>query len=231
MQKITIHWFRRDLRLDDNAALYQALKNHKNVLSLFIFDSNILDDLEDKDEARVTFIYDCIIRLHENLKKYKSSIIVRYGKPAELWKDLLSKFKIEAVYTNHDYEPYAIQRDDEIKAILATEHIPFKSFKDQVIFEKDEVLKPDNKPYTVFSAYRRTWFEKLNSNPDFYLKPYPTKKYFKNFLNISSLKLISLDEMGFIKSKIKIASQKINKDVITNNAVIDKCNTCFILIF
>ncbi len=194
---ISVFWFRRDLRLNDNAGLYHALKSGNPVLPVFIFDKQILDQLEDKDDARVTFIYQTIEELDKELQKYGSSLLVIYDKPERAWNTLLKDYDIAAVYTNHDYEPYARVRDVEISRLLKDHDIPFNTYKDQVIFEKDEVIKDDGKPYTVYTPYMRRWYQKLTP---FYLKAYPNKKYFKNFLETPPFELPILKQIGFEKS-------------------------------
>ena len=196
---ISICWFRRDLRLEDNAALYHALKGEHPVLPLFIFDQNILDKLA-VDDARITFIYQTIEDLKTVLQKQGSDVLVKYGKPESVWPEILKDYEVVAVYTNHDYEPYARERDDNMAEFLRSEKIEFRTFKDQVIFEKGEILKADKTPYTVFTPFFKQWQAKLN---DFYLKDYRIKKYFKNFLKIKHLPLPSLKEMGFEVSKLK----------------------------
>ncbi len=208
---VTIHWFRRDLRLEDNAALYHALSNHNNVLPLFIFDTNILDDLKDLSDARVNFIYDVIQQLQEKLIKLGSTILVEYGEPVAVWKRIIQKYNIEAIVTNHDYEPYAIKRDGEIKQLLSSHNIPFNTFKDQVIFEKNEIVKEDGTPYVVFTPFSRKYKEKLDP---FYFKPYPTEKYFSNFLKCDPLPIPALAKIGFTQSEIIIPSSLINEDII-----------------
>ncbi len=219
---LTIHWFRRDLRLQDNAAFYHALKNEKNVLPLFIFDKNILGDLTNRADARVTFLHDTVIALKAKLEEKGSSLLIKYGKPEEVFAALFEEFAaefsgqtpIKAVYTNHDYEPYALARDAEIAAFLASKKTAFYSFKDHVIFEKNEVVKDDGKPYTVFTPYSRKWKAKLN---DFYLKPYPTEKYFENLHQIA-LKpaAISLASMGFERSTVEVPDKTVAQNIIKN---------------
>jgi len=196
---ISIFWLRRDLRLEDNAALYHALKGEHPVLPLFTFDQNILEKLT-KDDARVTFIYQAIEDLKTTLQKHGSDVLVKYGKPEKVWPEVLKEYDVAEVYTNHDYEPYARERDDDMAEFLTSEKIEFKTFKDQVIFEKGEILKADQTPYTVFTPFYKQWHAKLN---DFYTKAYPTKKYFKNFLETKHLPLPSLKEMGFEKSNLQ----------------------------
>lgn len=192
---INIFWFRRDLRLHDNAGLYHALKDGNPVLPIFIFDRNILDELEDKNDRRVEFIHLALQDIQQQLVKMGSSLDIRYGTPPEVYNDLLNEFNIEKVFANHDYEPYAKQRDATIEKLLKEHGTGFHTFKDQVILEKDEVLKDDGKPYTVFTPYSRKWKAVLT---DFHLKPYPNKKYFGNFYKWPKHEIISLAEMGFI---------------------------------
>ncbi len=212
-QSATIHWFRRDLRLEDNAALYNSLVNHNNVIPLFIFDKHILDQLEDKYDARVSFIYETVAKLKDQLQQLGSDVIVEYGYPGEVFKKLIKEYIIDAVYTNHDYEPYAIERDIEIKQLLSDSGIQFHTFKDQVIFEKNEVLKADGTPYTVYTPYSRVWKDKLNP---FFLASYPTEKYFHKFSKIEPLRFRKLTGLGFMKSEIRIPAQEINESIIRN---------------
>jgi deoxyribodipyrimidine photo-lyase len=140
--EITIVWLRRDLRLDDNSALYHALRNNKNVQPLFIFDTEILNKLEDKHDRRVDFIHKSLVKLNNELKELGSTLWVEYGKPMEVYKKLAAKHQIKNVYTNHDYEPYANERDEQIKEFPRIQKkSTFESFKDQCVFEKGEVFK------------------------------------------------------------------------------------------
>ncbi len=186
----TIFWFRRDLRIQDNAGLYHALKENKNVLPVFIFDTEILDKLEDRADKRVEFIHQSLRLLKDELEKMGSTLWVLHGNPIDIYK----KLQPQAVYTNHDYEPYALQRDEEVKSILKLKDILFKTFKDQVIFEKDEVVKDDGKPYTIFTPYSKKWKAALNK---FHLKSYPTETFFDHFKKIHPLPLPTLQEIGF----------------------------------
>jgi deoxyribodipyrimidine photo-lyase len=200
-QNINIFWFRRDLRIADNAGLYQALKAGYPVLPLFIFDKSILDKLEDKDDARVSFIHQEINKLKAEFIDNGSNLLVEYGSPLNIWKELFNKFQIQEVYTNHDYEPYAKDRDTEITALFREKNISFHTFKDQVIFEKSEITKDDGKPYVVFTPYKRKWLEKLNS---FYLKAYPSTKYFSNLFKFETKDIPTLNEMGFVDTDIEL---------------------------
>lgn len=191
---VTIFWFRRDLRLRDNAGLYHALKDGSPVVPVFIFDRNILDELEDKNDRRVEFIHLALQDIQQQLLKIDSSLDIRYGNPLVIYKELLKGYNIKKVFTNHDYEPYAKQRDSEILQLLNEHGVSFHTYKDQVIFEKDEVLKDDGKPYTIFTPYSRKWKAALK---EYHLKAYPVKKYLANFFKQPGKKIISLEEMGF----------------------------------
>ncbi len=198
---MNIFWFRRDLRLEDNAGLYHALRKEGETQCIFIFDKNILSKLDDKDDARVSFIYDQIERLKKELEELGSSLWVYHSTPQDVFKELIKTEGIKSVICNHDYEPYAQQRDEEIKDYLIKHHVSFESYKDQVIFEKEEVVKDDGKPYTVFTPYKNKWLKKLNS---FYLKSYPTSQYFNKLLRSNALKAIELNDLGFVRSSIEI---------------------------
>ena len=191
---VNIFWFRRDLRLHDNAGLYHALRSGKPVVPVFIFDRNILDELEDRSDRRVEFIHRSLLELQEELAVHGSTLDIRYGFPEKIWRELIKDYTIEQVFTNHDYEPYAKERDEGIAKLLRTNNISFHSFKDQVIFEKDEVIKDDGKPYTVFTPYSKRWKTILNK---FYLSSYPTEKYFSNFFQQKKRTIPSLEKMGF----------------------------------
>ena len=160
---ITIFWFRRDLRLHDNKGLFEALNNSASVLPIFIFDIEILSKLPDKNDKRVNFIHQTIITLQVELVKKGSSVLVLYGKPPEVFEKLTLSYSISAVYTNHDYEPDAIERDLMIADFLKHRNIRFHTYKDQVIFEKSEILKSDGTPYTIFTPYSKVWKQKVNA--------------------------------------------------------------------
>lgn len=197
---ISVFWFRRDLRLDDNAGLYYALKNNRPVLPVFIFDKEILDKLEDADDARVTFIHQTIESLSKELRRRGSSLLVLHDKAEHAWNLLFKDYNVAAVYANHDYEPYAKQRDAEVERLLKKHGIPFNTYKDQVIFDRDEVLKDDGKPYTVFTPYSRRWCQRLKP---FYLRSYSNEKYFKNLVQTKPFKVPALKEIGFEKSNLR----------------------------
>ena len=197
---IAVFWFRRDLRLDDNAGLYHALKSKFPVLPVFIFDKEILSQLQDKDDARLTFIYNVIDKIDKEIKKYSCSLFVVFDKPEQAWQKIIEEYNVREVYTNHDYEPYAKQRDEAVEQLFKTHGIAFNTYKDQVIFEKNEVTKDDGKPYTVYTPYQKKWYQTLT---DFYLKAYPTNKYFHNFLKTDAYEIPSLKQLGFERSGLE----------------------------
>ena len=196
--KIGIFWFRRDLRLEDNVALHNALKSGGKILPVFIFDEEIIDNLP-KDDARVSFIYQTLHQLDTELKKEGSSLLIKKGNPLKIWESLIAEYNITAVYTNKDYEPYAIKRDQQVEAFLTSNNVDFCSYKDQVIFEKDEVVKNDGLPYTVYTPYKNKWLQKFDADID-------TKEFvldFSNFYNITG-NFPTLKSIGFQESPIKV---------------------------
>ena len=213
-KKISIFWFRRDLRLDDNVGLLEALKGEYPVLTLFIFDKEILDGLPKKD-ARVSFIFSTVQKMRSELKKnHGSSLTLLYGTPKSVFQDLLKDYDIQTVYTNHDYEPYAKKRDGEIKALLEQEGKDFLTFKDQVIFEKNEVVKDDGKPYVVYTPYKNKWKSTFNSEK--HLQIQYTSKYLDNVYKNTSLPNLSLADMGFKKSNVEVPDYTVTPTLIEN---------------
>ncbi|WP_422354549.1 cryptochrome/photolyase family protein [Roseivirga pacifica] len=209
MQQINIFWFRRDLRLHDNTGLYYALKSDKPVLPIFIFDTQILDQLESKADARVNFIHDQIKQLKAQLEEHGSSIKIFNTTPLEAFKSLTETYDISEVYTNRDYEPQAIARDQEIEVFLKNNGIGFYTFKDQVIFEKEEITTATGSPYKVFTPYSRSWREKYKAGD---YSPLPNLANHKNWHKSKPLDLPSLDDLGFEESTINIPNSSINKD-------------------
>ena len=204
---VNIFWFRRDLRLDDNVGFYNALKSEHPVLPIFIFDEEILKKLP-KDDARITFIYETLQKMRIKLEdKNSSSIAMFHGEPAIVYKNLLEKYNIDTVFTNRDYEPYAKERDDKIQQLLNDNTIKFKTFKDQVIFEQNEVTKKDGLPYVVYTPYMKVWKEQFKTHTlDFYY----TSSFLKNLIQDKELPNLSLSDIGFTKS-----NQKIKKHIVT----------------
>lgn len=192
---IAIYWMRRDLRLEDNAALYHALRASEPVLPLFIFDTMILDKLHDKKDKRVQFIYNELRAITTELHKHGSDLVVKIGQPMDIWKELISEYNVAAVYTNEDYEPYARERDGRVGEMLSGHNIAFNTYKDQVIFDKAEVAKADGQPYTVYTPYSRRWKERLTP---FFYKPYPVSKYLHNLSKVSEhFHFPTLESIGF----------------------------------
>ncbi|WP_461587625.1 cryptochrome/photolyase family protein [Winogradskyella sp.] len=199
--KLNIFWFRRDLRLNDNVGLYHALMDENPVLPIFIFDADILDKLP-KNDARVNFLHQTITDINQSLKvNCNSSLGIYHGKPEHVFKQLTSSYNIDKVYTNHDYEPYATQRDGEIEALLNEQNISFITYKDQVIFEKDDVVKKDGNPYVVYTPYMRSWKAKFETI-DF--KSYPSEDLLEGFIQDTTLPYLTLAEIGFETSTQKV---------------------------
>ncbi len=210
-EKVNIFWFRRDLRLDDNVGFYKALHGKFPVFPIFIFDSEILNELP-KDDARVTFIFETLQKMHNELQEHGSSIAIYHGKPKEVFKKIISEFEVQNVITNHDYEPYAKKRDAQIEKLLAEKEIGFYTFKDQVIFEKDEVVKDDGDPYIVYTPYMKRWKEKFKK--EFDEKVYYTNEFLKNLYQNSLLPNLSLSDIGFKKSKMEIPEYDVTPTTI-----------------
>jgi len=212
MKKITLFWFRRDLRLNDNTGLYYALQQEENILPLFIFDKNILDKLEDKADARVEFIHDQITKISSELADKGSSILVKYGDPVEIHKDLMAEYDITAVYVNRDYEPYAKDRDSAIDKLLSKKKIPFLTFKDQMIYEPGEIFNGSGGFYKVFTPFSRVWLSKFKEDNIESLSYF----HWKNLFPTDPMPVISLSEMGFEKTKIKIPTQTADEELISH---------------
>lgn len=208
---ISIFWFRRDLRLEDNAGLYHALKSGLPVVPIFIFDRNILDGLEDRADRRVEFIHAALEEMQEQLVGMGSSLEVYYDHPLNVFRHLLSRHPVARVFTNEDYEPYARDRDASVAGLLAEQGIGLFSSKDQVIFAKDEVLKDDGKPYTIFTPYSKKWLTLLN---DFYLSPYPVTKYAKHFHKQPAVAIPSLSSMGFRSVDKPFPSRELKNELL-----------------
>lgn len=210
--RISVFWFRRDLRLDDNVGLYQALQSDYPVYPIFIFDQEILDRLPEND-ARVTFIFERLQNMRNTLQnKAGSSLAIYYGKPKNVFETLLSEYDVKQVFTNHDYEPYARKRDMEIQKFLESHHVGFKTFKDQVIFEKSQVVKDNGSPYVVYTPYKRRWKEVFKPSTD--LVEYRIK--FFNFFKNVDLPNHTLAKMGFKQATIRVPDYTVTKELIQN---------------
>jgi deoxyribodipyrimidine photo-lyase len=222
MEAVSIFWFRRDLRLEDNTGLFHALKEGGPVLPIFIFDRYILDELEDRDDARVTFIHQELQAIQQRLEEEGRSMRVYYGFPDKVWPSILEEFQVTAVYTNHDYEPYAIKRDKQVQQLLEEQDIPFHTYKDHVLFEKNEVVKDDGDPYVVFTPYSRTWKAKMKEMGDEAFPHYPSEDLLGHFVPTDPLDILSLEDMGFEASSIEFPPREVPRKRIREYA--DKRN-------
>lgn len=208
---MNVFWFRRDLRVDDNKGFFEALNSDSEVLPLFIFDKNILDELP-KDDARVSFIHERLESIDMELQKFGKNLAVFYGDPITIIEQIIAENQVKALYTNHDYEPYAKNRDQEITSVLASRNIAFHTFKDQVIFEKSEVVKDDLTPYVVYTPYSRKWKDLFQKTK---LEHFESEKLLNNIAN-HSYPFLSLKEIGFEQSKIKVAPFDTSEKLISN---------------
>ena len=212
MKSITIFWFRRDLRIEDNCGLFYALKENKNVLPIFIYDVNILNNFSD-DDPRIEFIYNSLKLIDETFKKNQSSIQIFKGEPEKIFKQLLIDYNIKCVFFNRDYEPYAIERDRKIKKFLNSKKIDVFDFKDHVIYEKNDIIKADGSPYRVYTPYSKLWLSRFSSEG---IEKFESQNYLKNLVNFRNQDIISLEDLGFKKSLIKIPQYKIDSNLIDN---------------
>ncbi len=212
-EEFNIFWFRRDLRLDDNHALFQALKDDHNVLCIFIFDKDILSKLTSPDDARLTFIHQTVSQLNESLRSYNSTLLTFYDTPIAVFEQLTKEYKIQSVYINRDYEPYGINRDSAVERYLKGLKISFLSFKDHVIFEKSDIVKKDHSPYTIFTPYKNQWLDKITKSD---LDEYNTKTLLKNTKTIDYKEVIKIEILGFKNSSINIHALELNHNIIDN---------------
>lgn len=211
MAELSVFWFRRDLRLDDNHALYRSLQSGFPVLPIFIFDSFILNQLEDKTDARLSFIYERIQEIRRELKKYDSDILVFHGNVEDVFRNLIANYNISTIYINHDYEPYALERDASIQSMLHEKSINFFSFKDQVIFEKNEVVKDDGKPYTVYGPYMKKWKSNLISND---IEDFRSEKLLYALYKFEAKGNPTLEALGYKQSQITVQPFDISIDLL-----------------
>ena len=198
-EEISVFWFRRDLRLEDNCAMFHALNSKLPVLPVFIFDEAILNELP-KDDPRVNFIYNTLKDINNELAKFNTSLYVKIGNPAEIWAAIFEEFNVKNVFFNKDYEPYAKERDEKIKQLCKQENSNCFTYKDQVIFEEAEIVKADGLPYSVYTPYKNKWLEKYNADTPV---GYKSESLKDNFLK-SCLSFPSLSNIGFVESTIKV---------------------------
>ena len=207
-----IFWFRRDLRLHDNHGLHAALTSGSPVLPIFIFDTNILDDLKDKRDRRVAFIHHALTELNAGLQEYGASLKVVIGDPLEVWPSLLKEFPVSRVYYNGDYEPYARERDGKVREMLKEKNIDFISHKDHVLFEKSEVVKNDDSPYTVFTPYSRKWKERFKAEG---VPSYPSQEHLDKFVQ-QKFEMPTLEDIGFEDIDESFPEKKVATELVAN---------------
>lgn len=213
-QNISIFWFRRDLRLRDNAGLYQALKSGFPVLPIFIFDSEILQELP-KNDARVSFIHNCLEEIREQLAQtYNTNLALFHGKPDEVIEQILETYNVKGIYTNKDYEPYALKRDSKVAQIAANKGVKFRLFKDQVIFEEYEITKDNGDPYVVYTPYKNKWKSIFNKKTD--LAYFQSWELCDKIIDLKELPWVSLQELGFDPSNISVPPYNLEPKLIAN---------------
>ncbi len=210
-QAVALFWFRRDLRLHDNAGLFAALSSGLPVVPVFIFDTEILSRLQDKDDKRVSFIYAALLQMQQKLIEAGSTLDIQYGKPLDIFKKLLKAYAVKAVYTAHDYEPYASGRDEAIRQLLNKNDASLHTVKDQVIFEKSEVVKDDGLPYSIYTPYAKRWKASLQKER---LQPYRSEKHLHKLYSQTPLSVPSLEEMGFVFDKTVSAIPSVDKAIV-----------------
>jgi deoxyribodipyrimidine photo-lyase len=212
-QIFNLFWFRRDLRLEDNHGLWASLHGPNPVIPIFIFDTNILGKLEFAQDARVEFIFNTLASLNARLSAQGTAIQLFQGKPLEIFKALLERFSVNEVYTNEDYEPYAIKRDDSVKKFLETKNIAFRTYTDQVIFHPGTIQKDDGTPYTIYTPYMKKWRAVWAQKKSIY---YPSETLLQQFSSLAPTPLHSLSQLGFQQTDIKIPERIIPKKRIGN---------------
>jgi deoxyribodipyrimidine photo-lyase len=212
---ISIVWLRRDLRLHDHTALYHALHSGLPVLPLFIFDRQILDLLPDRTDRRVEFIHHELSQIQNQLKALGKSMLVLQSDPVVAWQNVLSGYPVRQVHFNKDYEPYAKTRDSEITELLEFSGIQVFSYKDQCIFEEQEILNGQGKPYTVFTPYSRKWKERLHAQMPV---PCPSEQFLDRLLSLPPQAMPGLEEMGFKAKGLSFPGKELKEDLLKNYA-------------
>lgn len=210
MEKVAVFWFRRDLRLDDNRGLFEALKASSRVLPLFIFDDDIIRGLP-SDDHRVAFIHDTLAGMYEQLQKLGSGMLVRKGRPHEVFLQLMNDYAIEAVYANGDHEPYGQLRDEKVRAVLDARGIPFFTGIDHLVFDKHQILKTDGTPYIVYTPYSKQWKEALNSS---HVNKFDSGSLLSNLYKGALDAFTGPEQLGFTKASISLPQMDISQDRI-----------------
>lgn len=210
--RIAVHWFRRDLRFHDNHALLMSLRSGEPVLPVFIFDTNILDDLQEKQDRRVDLIHRTLHSIKSELEQHGSALHVEVGTPVQAWQRIIERYEVKMVHANHDHEPYALQRDKEVEALLRTRNIPLSTHKDHSIFEHSEVVKQDGTPYTVFTPYMRKWREQFN---DELLQPFRSEYELRALLRTEPLPMPSLTDIGFRSTDLELPGVRMDADLLS----------------
>lgn len=210
--RVAIHWIRRDLRLEDDHGLYRALVDHGQVLPLFIFDRHILDRFENNRDRRVSFIHDRLRILKAQVEERHGTIAIEHGRPEEIWPSLLERFDVIAVTANHDHEPYALQRDERIAALLRSRGIPFRTFKDTTVFERNEVVKDDGSPYTVFTPYGRKWLSRFEASM---ADAFPSEKHLDQLARVRPLPMPALADLGFEKVPHGVPELRVSEELLS----------------
>ena len=205
MSRLTLFWFRRDLRVQDNVGFYHALKNAEQVLPIFIFDTAIIDKLPQQD-ARIEFILKALGDINDAMKRNRCTVGMYRGEPKAIITQLLDNYPIDRVVTNHDYEPYAQERDAAIEALLAEKGIAFETYKDQVIFEKAEVTKDDGSPYVVYTPYSKKWLARFQDHTPQQL---PSEELLYKCIQ-TELPQLSLKALGFQPSGIQAPGDSVS---------------------
>lgn len=211
--KFVYFWFRRDLRDQDQVGFYQALKSGFPVRPIFIFDQQILSRVVDSSDARVTFIYDEVLKLKQKFQELGSDLIVQYGDPVEIWSELCQDPELQGIYCNHDHEPYPQWRDRQVQKKASEKNIPFHSFKDISIFERSEILTGQGTVYSVYTAYKNKWLQTLTQK-DLYF--YDCQKQIQNLDHFTAPSMPSLQKIGFQRSGLKIPSNAVSVSCLQN---------------
>jgi deoxyribodipyrimidine photo-lyase len=210
-EKVNIFWFRRDLRLDDNIGLYHSLRDDIPVVPIFIFDSTILEKIKDTSDKRVALLYSFVLDLKKQLNKIETDLMIIHDSPERAWSKICDQFDVQNVYFNEDYEPSAMRRDDQVQDLLGRKNINVSTYKDQCIFSKNDILKKDGTPYTVYTPYKNKWLETLTPKN---IMSINCKKYFKNFKHSNFNPPPTLAELGFENMEVPLVKKYIRKKSI-----------------